>query len=75
MDNGKCTPFSRGTPWATFREAERYARVGDGVIRAAAMRGEIPCYRREGGKGAIVNLYDVDEWIRTKWPRVKGVFA
>jgi hypothetical protein len=75
MDKEQCNTYSKGTPWATFREAERHARVGDGVIRAAAERGEIPAYRRKGGKGAIVNLNDVDEWIRSTWPQVKGVLA
>ena len=62
------------SPWVSIRLAERHARVGDGVIRAAIMRGEIVAYQRKGGKGAVVNLNDVDEWIRT-WPQVKGALA
>ena len=38
-------------------------------------RGELVAYRRKGGKGAIVNVHDVDDWVRNTWPQVKGDFA
>lgn len=74
MDNAQCNTYPNGTPWASVRESERWARVGDGVIRAAIMRGEIIAYQRKGGKGAVVDLRDIDDWIRS-WPQVKGALA
>lgn len=53
--------------WATIREAERHAHVTNGTIRAAIKRGEIKAYKRHGGKGALIDLRDVDEWIRNTW--------
>lgn len=60
--------------WLTIREAERYARVSDGTLRAAVKRGEVPAYQRKGGKGAIVSTSDVDDWIRS-WDSAAGLFA
>ena len=64
-------PFS---PWLTIREGERYAHVGDGVLRAAIKRGDVPAYKRSGGKGVIVHVNDLDAWIRS-WNSAEGVFV
>jgi excisionase family DNA binding protein len=53
--------------WASLQQAERHARVTNGTIRAAVKRGEIPGYKRPGGKGVLVDLNDVDAWIKTTW--------
>lgn len=53
--------------WRSIREAERHAHVSNGTIRAAVKRGEIKAYRRTGGKGALVDLRDVDAWIKSTW--------
>ena len=72
---GKVLPFAVPfTPWLTIREGERYSHVGDGVLRAAIKRGEVPAYKRAGGKGVLVNMNDLDEWIRS-WGAAKGAFA
>ena len=71
----KVLPFAASfTPWLTIREGERYSHVGDGVLRAAIKRGEVPAYKREGGKGVIVHMHDLDAWIRS-WGAAKGAYA
>lgn len=64
-------PFS---PWLSIRSGERYCHVRDGVLRAAIKRGEVPAYKREGGKGVIVHMHDLDAWIRS-WGAAKGAYA
>lgn len=71
----KLMPFAVPfTPWLSIREGERYCHVRDGTLRAAIKRGEVPAYKREGGKGVLVHTCDLDEWIRS-WSPAKGVFA
>ena len=70
MENGNKTDNKTDTGaavWASIRQAERHAHVTNGTIRAAVKRGEIKAYKRHGGKGAILDLRDVDAWIRTTW--------
>jgi hypothetical protein len=57
--------FSERTasPWVTIYEAERYAHVSHGVISDAIKCGELPGYRRSGGKTTLVNVREIDEWI------------
>ena len=74
MDKEQSTSYE-DSPWTTIRKAERRVLVRDGTIRAAIERGELVAYRRKGGKGAIVNIHDVDDWVRNTWPQVKGEFA
>ena len=57
--------------WASIRDAERHIHARDGTVRAAVRRGEIAAYRRPGRRGAIiVDLRDVDEWVRGTWEMV-----
>lgn len=65
MDDFDCT--RRQSPWMSIPEGERYCRVRSGALRSAVYRGEVPGYRREGGCGALVNVRDLDEWVRS-WP-------
>lgn len=58
--------------WLTVPEAERYARLRAGALRAAIERGEIKAYRT-GKRYLKVNRGDVDEWIRSH--EYKPVFA
>lgn len=51
------------SPWVTIYEAERYAHVSHGVISDAIKCGELPGYRRSGGKTTLVNVREIDEWI------------
>ncbi|MBR3159716.1 MAG: hypothetical protein IKF14_11550 [Atopobiaceae bacterium] len=54
--------------WASVRDAERHVRAQEGTVRAAINRGDIPAYRRPGKRGAvIVDLRDVDAWVRDTW--------
>ena len=71
----KFTPFAVPfTPWLSIREGERYCHVRDGTLRAAIKRGDVPAYKRNGGKGVLVHMSDLDAWIRS-WNLAKGAFA
>ena len=72
--DGAHMPVAVFTPWLTIREGERYCHVRDGILRAAIKRGDVPAYKRDGGKGVLVHMSDLDAWIRT-WNLAKGVFA
>lgn len=71
----KLVPFAVPfTPWLTIRDGERYCHVRDGILRAAIKRGDVPAYKRDGGKGVLVHMSDLDAWIRS-WNPVKAVFS
>lgn len=55
------------SPWLTVREAEKYARVGHGVISKAIKDGELPAYQRCTGSATLVDVKEVDRWIRNTW--------
>lgn len=62
-----------GSPacWTSIRDAERHIHARDGTVRAAVRRGEIAAYRRPGRReAAIVDLRDVDDWVRGTWEKV-----
>lgn len=66
-------PFRTIACWASIRDAERHIHAQDGTIRKAVRRGEIPAYRRPGRRGAaIVDLRDVDAWVRKTWEPASG---
>ena len=50
--------------WMTLPEADKYARVRAGTLRAAVERGELKAYRT-GQRYLKVNRNDVDAWIRS----------
>lgn len=58
--------------WATVREAERYAHVSNGVVRDAVNNGELPAYRRSAKSVVLIDLDDIDKWIRATW-RISAV--
>lgn len=53
-------------PWLTVPEAARYVRARDEAVRRAVASGELPAWRRPGGRSpAIVSTEDLDEWVRS----------
>lgn len=71
----KFAPFAVPfTPWLSIRDGERYCHVRDGTLRAAIKRGDVPAYKRSGGKGVLVHMSDLDAWIRS-WNLAKGAYA
>ena len=56
-----------------YRKAAReYLHVDDALLLGAIKRGELPAYLKPTNKQTelnyiVVNLGDVDEWVRTYW--------
>lgn len=55
------------SPWLTVREAERYAHAPHGAINKAIRAGELPAYQRRPGTIMLVDVDEVNRWIRDAW--------
>ena len=55
------------SPWLTIREAERYVHAPHGVINKAIKDGELPAYQRSTNTVMLVDVEEVNKWIRDKW--------
>ena len=62
------------------RVAKEYLGIAPSVLLAAIEKGELPAYRKPVSKDStgqqfswFVCLEDVDEWIRTYWPKPQAI--